>query len=258
MASDEIIQSVDRAVDILEYILSVGHEVSITEISAGTGMFGSTVYRQLTTLKNRGLVCQNPENAKYWLGLRLYAMGSMVARTTGIIGQIGHQVNELGEKYKLTVYISEPDYSSDAVLQLRVLHRANFGENLLEGLPEVGAVIRATDASSGKCMLAYLSDEMVYQYEMMALTEQGGDTSTDWRELRKELATIRLRGYVLDCDEIMENITTIAVPVLGAKGNPEAVISMAGLTSSIFENPINPMVRDMKSIAKTIIKKAEL
>ena len=58
MGATNNIQSVDHAIDIVEFLYSIGREASISEIGKGTGMFGSTVYRQLSTLKDRGYVYQ--------------------------------------------------------------------------------------------------------------------------------------------------------------------------------------------------------
>ena len=65
-----IINSVDRAMDILLYIYNTGGEVSITSISQALGIYKSTVYRTLATLENKGFVEQNPDNGRYTLGMR--------------------------------------------------------------------------------------------------------------------------------------------------------------------------------------------
>ena len=48
-----IINSVDRALDILNYLYEQGKEVSITQISKDLDIYKSTVYRTLATLESK-------------------------------------------------------------------------------------------------------------------------------------------------------------------------------------------------------------
>ena len=48
-----IINSVDRTIDIIEYLYLQDKGVSISQISKDLGLYKSTVYRTLATLQNR-------------------------------------------------------------------------------------------------------------------------------------------------------------------------------------------------------------
>ena len=64
------IQSVGRALDIIE-ALSEEHEgLGVTEISVRIGLHKSTVYRLLSTLSNRGYVSKS-DKGTYKLGLKI-------------------------------------------------------------------------------------------------------------------------------------------------------------------------------------------
>ena len=56
-----IINSVDRALDILNYLYEQGKEVSITQISKDLDIYKSTVYRTLATLERK-----ESGNRKVW------------------------------------------------------------------------------------------------------------------------------------------------------------------------------------------------
>lgn len=71
MSSGEVINSVDRALDILLLLQQEGREMGVTQISSALGIYKSTVHRTLATLEKRGFVEQNADNGKYWLGMRL-------------------------------------------------------------------------------------------------------------------------------------------------------------------------------------------
>ena len=79
------VQSIERAVDILEFLYRKREEASIREISGETGLSGGTVHRILGTLRQRGFVYQNESNSKYWLGLKFYSYGDVVKENLPIV-----------------------------------------------------------------------------------------------------------------------------------------------------------------------------
>ena len=52
-AKSVIINSVDRSIDILEYLFRQGNDTSISQISKDLDIYKSTVFRTLATLENR-------------------------------------------------------------------------------------------------------------------------------------------------------------------------------------------------------------
>jgi IclR family acetate operon transcriptional repressor len=65
------VQSVDRALDLLEALAGADGEVSITALSARTKLHVSTVHRLLATLLRRGYVRQNPDTSRYYAGAKV-------------------------------------------------------------------------------------------------------------------------------------------------------------------------------------------
>ncbi|MEG0091258.1 MAG: helix-turn-helix domain-containing protein, partial [Oscillospiraceae bacterium] len=64
------IQSVERALDIIEVLATESSGLGITEISSRVGLAKSTVHRFMTTLTKRGYAAQC-NDGKYKLGLKL-------------------------------------------------------------------------------------------------------------------------------------------------------------------------------------------
>jgi len=65
------VQSVDRALDLLEALAGADGEVSITALAARTKLHVSTVHRLLATLLRRGYVRQNPDTSRYYAGAKV-------------------------------------------------------------------------------------------------------------------------------------------------------------------------------------------
>ena len=254
-SESSIVQSVDHAIDIIEFLYSTGHEVSIREINAGIGMAGSTIHRQLLTLKERGYIYQNPENSKYWLGLRFYALGNIVQHNLPIVHVLSPYVDALANKYSLTAYIVLPDYSSDLCAQQAIVYRKSYSLVVLRNEAAVGTVMVAHGSASGKCMMSYYPESLIQQYSRYPLLKMTEKTITDWIALKAEFSSIRSRGYALDSDEEEDGRTCLAVPVLDSSQNIIASISVSGQTKSIFDNPVNQIIKDLNDVAKVVNSK---
>ena len=59
-----VINSVDRALDVIEYLSQTGGNISVSQISKDLDLYKSTVYRTLVTLENRGYVVQDEESER--------------------------------------------------------------------------------------------------------------------------------------------------------------------------------------------------
>ena len=81
----EKIKSIDKALDLLEFLSVNEQETGITEISKKLHMGLSTVHRILTTLKSRGYVIQNQQTTKYRLGIKLFELGCAVQSTRRLV-----------------------------------------------------------------------------------------------------------------------------------------------------------------------------
>lgn len=75
-------QSVERALEILEVISDHDGRLTLSHLSAETGLPAATVHRLLRTLIARGYIVQL-KNRSYALGGRLIPLGEVAARTCG-------------------------------------------------------------------------------------------------------------------------------------------------------------------------------
>src|SRR5574342_5558 len=70
--------AVEAALSILETLGTV-HEMGLTELARKLGLGKSSAYRLLATLIRRGYVEKDPQNDRYHLTHRLFAVGSRAA-----------------------------------------------------------------------------------------------------------------------------------------------------------------------------------
>ena len=135
----DIIQSVDRALEVMIYLHHEGKETSITKIAADLGVYKSTVYRTLVTLENRGFVRKNPETEKYWLGNRLFVLGKGVENRMGLPEIVRPYARKLYDAYCEVVNVSILERNPDDVYRSVIILKEESDRQVLTVNPPVGS-----------------------------------------------------------------------------------------------------------------------
>ena len=78
--SPESVQSVDRAVDLLEALAGFEGPVGVGELAAATALLQGTAHRLLRSLQARGYV-RNDTSRKYALGAAAFLLGDAAQRS---------------------------------------------------------------------------------------------------------------------------------------------------------------------------------
>src|ERR1044071_801135 len=96
------VQSVDRALDLLEVVAARGGALTIGEIAAEAGIPLPTTHRLLRTLVERGYMRQAPDR-RYALGFRLLPLSSVANGMVGAGAEraLARLVDALGETANL-------------------------------------------------------------------------------------------------------------------------------------------------------------
>ena len=250
---NQTIHSIERALDIIEFLYRNGEEASIKDISAATGLFGSTIHRILTTLKTRGYIYQNSANAKYWLGSKFYGLGNAVKNNLPLAQVVEPYAREIARKYNETVYTAIPYYQSNLPQQV-VVSKVSYSPYILKNSPEIGSISLSHGAATGKCMMAYYPEKLMSDYRRYQLPAITHKTITDWKVMDEELRRIRANGYAMESEEEEIGITCIAVPILDTEGSLIASISLSGPTTTIFGYTINDILSDLRDAADKVAK----
>lgn len=252
----DIIQSVDRALELLIYLHGEGNETSITKIAADLNIYKSTVYRTLVTLERWGFVQKNPETEKYWLGPRLFTLGKSVENKLGLPELIRPYSKRLYEKCHEVVNISVLEQSIDGSYRSVIIVKEKSEQQILTVNPSVGSSNECHCSSVGKCLLAFGKDIDLSVYEHVPLTVYTRNTISSLEELRSELDKVRTQGYALDQEELEYGLTCIGAPILDHLGFAVAAISLSGPTSRItsrdFDTRIKAVVRTAAEISANL------
>ncbi len=230
------VQSLDRAIVLLDLLADAGGEVAISRLAELSGLPLPTIHRLMRTLVTHGYVRQEASR-RYALGPRLIRLGEGAARQLGTWArpQLVELVAAVGETANLALLEGD-----DVVYVAQVP-----STHSMRMFTEVGRRVFAHCTGVGKALLAQLPAETVQ--EILARTgmpAQTPHTLTDPATLLRELAQIRQQGYAVDDGEQEVGVRCLAVPVLGAPAM--AAISVSGpaarLTDEVFDR-IVPLLR---------------
>jgi DNA-binding IclR family transcriptional regulator len=248
----DIIQSVDRALEILIFLQNEGKETSVTKIANDMGIYKSTVHRTLMTLEARGFVSRNPSTEKYWLGSRLFGLGKSVEDKLGLTELIRPYAKRLSQKYNEVVNISVLERNPGLPYRSLLVLKEMSDTQLLSVNPAVGSSIDCHCSSVGKSLLAFCEDVDLSVYrdaELAAYTEK---TIASYPELLAEIEKVRKQGYAMDCDEQEIGLTCIGAPIFKRNGTALAAISLSGPTSRLLSGDVEEKIAAVRKTAAEI------
>lgn len=233
---DNLIASVDRSLEILDLLHEREREMGVSEIARELNLYKSTVSRTLATLQHRGFVKQNEENGKYWLGLKLYAMGMTVKEKTRYLDQISSAAKEIFNEFQEVVNVSVLEEDEDGIFKSVIVYKENNPQRVLSVNPTLGSYIDAHLSSVGKCLLAY-SDEITDEYIMnLKLVKFTDNTTTDNSKLLEDIRNVRVQGYAVDNQEKEVGLYCIGVPIFDIRGKVVAAMSISGPMARMKKN----------------------
>jgi IclR family acetate operon transcriptional repressor len=242
-ARDGGVQSVDRALSILETLAEDDEGYRLSDLAVRTGLSASTVHRLLATLESRRFVQFDRAESKWHVGVRSFTVGASFARRRNFSTQAIPYLRKLRDLTRETANLAVVDDE-----YIIVLTRMESRE-IMRSLTQVGGRVAMVTSGVGKAVLATYSDEdvgaVIRHHGMPRLTEKSIVRPGD---LFKELATIRKQGFAIDDEEAFMGLRCIAAVVYNDCAEPLAAISVSGMTSRLTDErlpEIGQIVRDV-------------
>lgn len=216
----KLIQSVERALSILELYNQKNNEMSIKEISERMSLSKSTVHGLIKTLESKKYLIQNHDNQKYKLGLKVFELGILVSNNLNL-KQIGspYMISAF-EKLEETLHLVAFD-GNEAIY----IDKAE-GNNALRIYSQIGKRVPLYCTGVGKVILAHLLEseveDILNNTKLKAFTNK---TKTNKTEIMEELPKIKQDGYAIDDEEIELGLQCIAAPIFDHSGKVVGSIS---------------------------------
>jgi IclR family acetate operon transcriptional repressor len=239
--SSRRIGAAERAIAVLD-TLAEGGELGTNEIARRTGMTPSTASRQLGTLAASGLVERVPANGRYRLGLRIVHLANALLARLDVREVARPHLIALVDATGETATLSVPG-DTDAIT-------VDFvpGAHQVQPVSRLGRPSIAHATSAGKVMLAFSGRELP-DGPLRAYTPR---TITDPQQLAGEIADVRERGYAMAVGEREPDLTAVAAPVRGSRGELEAIVALQGPSSRFDPRAVEKALPELLSRAAAV------
>ncbi|MGI5467310.1 IclR family transcriptional regulator [Streptomyces sp. CA-132043] len=217
------VQSVDRAVSVLEILARLG-EAKVTELAEELGVHKSTAFRILGVLENRGLVEQEGERGKYYLGAGVLRLAGAAAIRLDISQEGAPVCRALAEDTGETANIAVLD--GDAAVNIMQAR----GSAAVTAYNWLGRRTPLHATASGKVLLAHLPRERrdnLLTRSLPRFTERTLTTAP----LRAQLTDALERGFACTVEELEIGLNAVAAPVRAHDG---AVIGAIGVSGPAY------------------------
>ena len=238
-ASAYTVKSLVKALNILQ-TLAEGEQSSmtLTELSRRLRLHVSTVHRLVVNLTRQGFLDHDASTGGYQLGYRVLRMGLRVLDRLDFRRVAHPLLRELNEKTQETVHlvILQDDHGMSV-------------EKLLSPQPvgldaRLGALIPLHCSGVGKSLLAFQDEEFLQRVaKSPGLERRTARTITNLAQLRKDLATVRERGYSVDDEEAVEGLRCVAAPIFDHTDRVVAAFSVAGPATRLTAERVPEIAR---------------
>lgn len=218
--SENLVQAIDRAFEIIEALAVEKDGLGITELSQKVLLHKSTVHRILKTLMVRGYVQKDIESGRYKLGVKFVEISSLYLNNIELKTEAHSFLRELVNILNQTVHLAILD--NGEVVYIDKIEKVNS----IRLYSSIGKRVPAYCTALGKVLLSqFEDDEIVKILKQKELKKYTSNTITNMDVLLKQIEQVKVNGYAIDNEEFQEGIRCISAPVYDYRDKMIAAIS---------------------------------
>ncbi len=224
-------QSIQRAAMLIRVIASRSRTgLRLAEIVQHAHLERSTARRILKCLSEEGLVMQDAETHRYFLGPLVFELGLAVAPQFNLVDICRPALQRIAEKTGDTVFLTVRSGYESVCLDRR---EGSFPIKTLT--LEVGTRRPLGAGAGGIALLMLLPDEAVEEIVKANAVRFTTYNHLTIPALLKMLARSRKLGYAINDIHITPGASSIGLPVVNRWGHPFAAISVGAIQSRMGE-----------------------
>jgi IclR family acetate operon transcriptional repressor len=230
------IQSVDRALTLLETIAELGGETTLSRLASRTGLNISTCHHLLATLVARGFVTKG-------LGKRGYALGARILYLSHVCLQVDlprraqSAVDRINQATGETVQLAA--LQGDELVNV-LKRESRHAVRVDGGTMGTAAAVHAT--ATGKAILAWLPEDEIRRVVMAhGMARFTPNTITDFTDLMEALRIVRRNGVAFDREEFRPGVICVGAAIRDQSGAVVGAISASAPTMRASEEHLDQM-----------------
>lgn len=222
--STRVVESVDRALRLLQELAEHGSGVTLSELASTTGLPKSSLHRTLGALQERGFATQR-DDARYLLGAELLRIAFEFQGRLDLRVLLRPTLERVRATLNETVHVGVLD-GPDVVYVDKL-----ESTRPLSLTSKIGGRNPAHATAVGKALLAWAYPTQASITEWVRrdgpLVRRTSRTIVDASHLAKELSRVRADGFSKDLEESEPGVRCLATPVFFGGAVPIAAISVS-------------------------------
>jgi IclR family acetate operon transcriptional repressor len=242
------VKSALRVLEVLEHLAAAPEPVGVSEISRELAIPKSSAFMLLSTLESRGYVEGDPQRRfslnRIFTEGRPWVGGSYAALMRAARPAMQALAHSTGESSFLGV--ARDAQTAEYIAKVVSGHEVRCDAELHEPRP-----LHST--SVGMVLLAFQDEELTGRFLASRLERVTPKTLYEPRQLRRELAAIRERGFAIARDTNSAGASGIAAPVFTGKGRVIAALNLAAPTSR-FETMLRRGSEDLLRATRALTR----
>jgi IclR family acetate operon transcriptional repressor len=215
------IQSVDRALDVLEALAESGEELPLREVAARTDLNVSTCHHLLATLVKRGYAGRSRLGRLYFIGNKVLELSNRRFSQFNIVEMAMPELRRLNQEIDEVVYLSAMQG-----YELVTLAKLDSSHPIQVRAKPTSESTAAHATATGKAILAWLPEvEIAKVIAENGLRRYTDRTITNIEDLMEELRHVRRNGYASDNEEFQPGVVCVGSAVRDHHGAVIAAVS---------------------------------
>ena len=241
------VPALERGLRILELLARSRAGLSLSQVTRQLNLPKSSAHCLLRTFENSGYVYRDSTCGKYRVSLSVCELARQALQGISLRDQARPFLRKLVARTGLTVHMAVLEQGSCVLIEKvtppGVSRTATW----------IGKQLALHCTALGKALLAYSSEQDAERLiSSHGLIRYNDNTICSIRQLKHELALIRLRGYALDDEEEEIGIRCIGSPIFNGSGEVIAALSVVGDAGQISEETVSGLQRAVIEAAKRV------
>jgi IclR family acetate operon transcriptional repressor len=219
------VQSVDRALSLLEKVWKAQGPAKLDELTAGTELDRSTIHRLLRTLAVHGYVKQDWRTKAYEPGPKVLELARRYEQGNTLLLQSRPRLAALAQQTGETAHLAVP-YGDNVLIVDHALSSHALGVT-----STAGAVEPVAATALGRALISDWTASDIRRRFGDPLTSYTPNTLTSPEALAESLVQTKKNGLAVDNEEYRLGIRCVAAPIRDRWGNLVAAIGTSGPTT---------------------------
>jgi IclR family acetate operon transcriptional repressor len=243
------VQSVDRALSILEAVSRSGEPVPLRQLTELLGIDPSNVFRLANTLKRRGFLANPNSRKSYVLGPSVWRLFREYNWSRMLIGICSEPVRTLADRTGETAHLAV----REGLQVFFIDHQHASTRQGIMAAGQAGEFFPLHCTAHGKALLADLGvAELKGLYGSSPLKRYTARTIVSIPQLARACAAIQTTGYAVDDAEYLEEVRCVAAPLRDGSGGVVASVGISAPASRFPKARDRELAQHVCEVAREI------